>query len=345
MALPADVGGLGLDRVTTTLVMEELCRGGVGIGNTIGIAGVVASAALVRGPGELRKRFVEPFCEDTRAEQIGALAVVEPAHGSDLFDSDKPELALDTRARSDGDHWVVKGAKAGFVSNGGIANAFLVNAALQPELGMRGSAIFLVPGDLPGISRGKPLDKLGLRCLNQAEVYLDDVRVPGEYLLSPPNPELQPLFMESFLCTGNTFVGITAVAIMRAAYEEALAYSKQRIQGGVPIFEHQHIALKLFDAYTTIQAARSLLLHAIATNSERFPGDLALAIAARCYACNQAVRVTSEMIQVLGGYGISKEYPVEKHLRDAKLTQIEDGTVDTLALLAARKLEVASATP
>jgi alkylation response protein AidB-like acyl-CoA dehydrogenase len=340
MGLPKDVGGLGVDRITSSLVLEELCRGGVGFANAISISGVVAGMAVLGGDS-MRKRFVEPFCEDTKNLNIGALAVVEPGHGSDLFDADVPEIALDTRARMKGDDYVVNGAKAGFVSNGGLANAFVLSVALQPELGMRGTGTFLIPADLPGISRGRPLDKLGLRCLNQAEVYLDDVVVPAEFLAAPPNPEFHPVFMDNFLCGGNTFVGMTAVGIMRAAYEEALAYAQERIQGGKPIFEHQHIALKLFDAYTTIQAARSFLLHSIATNETRFPGDVRLAIAARCYACNQAVRVTSDMIQVLGGYGISREYPLEKHMRDAKLTQIEDGTVDTLGLLAAQKLEPA----
>lgn len=341
--MPEAAGGLGLDPITSALILEELCAGGVGIANTIGISGVVAMNALFRGTPELRRRFVEPFCEDTRAEHIGALAVVEPRHGSDLFEPPERRIPLDTMARKDGGDYVVNGAKAGFVSNGGIANAFVLSVSLRSEPGAAGGGMFLLPGDLPGISRGKPLDKLGLRCLNQAEVYLDDVRVPEVYFTGSIDPKLQPLFMESFLCRGNTFVGITALGIMRAAYEEAVAYARERVQGGVPIIEHQHIALKLFDAYTTVQSARALLLHAVEANAGAFPGDVRLAIAARCHACNQAVRVASDMIQVLGGYGISREYPVEKHLRDAKLTQIEDGTVDTLSLLAARKLDPACA--
>jgi alkylation response protein AidB-like acyl-CoA dehydrogenase len=345
MRLPKEVGGLGVDPITGSLVVEELCRGGVGIANAIVISATAAGAAAVRGPGLLFDQFVKPFCEDTRAEHIGALAVVEPDHGSDLFESDNPEIGLETRAVQDGDDYIISGAKAGFVSNGGIANSFLLNATLQPELGMRGSAFFVVPRDLPGISCGRALDKLGLRCLNQAEVYFDEVRVSSEYLLAPPMPELQPDTMATFLCGGNAFVGTTAVGIMRAAYEEAVVYAKERIQGAKPIFEHQHIALKLLDAYATIQAARSVLLHSIATNENRFPGDLPLAIGARRYACNESIRVTSDMIQVLGGYGISKEYPLEKHLRDAKLTQIEDGTVEALGLLAAKRLDETSARP
>jgi len=229
---------------------------------------------------------------------------------------------------------VISGTKSDFVSNGGIASVYLAFACVDPSLGIKGSGAFVIPGDAPGVSRGRALDKIGLRVLNQAAVYFEDVTVPEDYMIFPAG-ENYPFLHNSIITIGNLGVGYLAVGVMRAAYEEALAYSKQRVQWGKPVFEHQLIAEKLLDAYIAIETARSFLQKGSWFAKTAFPGDLKTSLSAKIYATNQAVRVTTEMVQVLGGYGISKDHPVEKHMRDAKLLQIMDGTNETLVSKAA----------
>ncbi len=339
MSIPEEMGGLGLDPIIMYLVLEELAWGGAGLASDILVAPVAAmfTAMFAGGNEELVEKYVRPFCEDKEAKHIGAWAITEPEHGSDCGFSDDPKIHFETTAKLDGDEYVINGAKSAFVSNGGIADLLLLMACVDPSQGMLGTGVFLVPGDLPGISRGKPLDKLGLRVLNQAEIFFDNVRIPQEYMLWPPGEGYQML-LETIVTFGNTSVGVLGLGVARAAYEEALSYAKERIQGGKPLIEHQAIALRLFDAYMSIEAARALLWKAAWYNTTHMPGDLRLTAAARVFATDMAMRVTVEMVQVLGGYGISKEYSLEKFLRDAKPLQIMDGTNDMMSLGASTRL-------
>jgi len=222
------------------------------------------------------------------------------------------------------------------VSNGWLADAFLLMVGFDASQGMEGTATFAIPGNLPGMSRGKPLDKLGLRALNQAEVFFDDVRITPEFLVLPGGPAYEAL-VERIVTAGNTAVGTLAVGVARAAYDEALCYAKQRVQGGRVIFEHQTVKLKLFNAYRHIEAARALLWKSAWLLSIGQP-HMPTAMAARTLASDMALQVTADMVQVFGGYGISKEHPVEKFYRDAKLLQIMDGTNDVVSLKAAEQL-------
>jgi alkylation response protein AidB-like acyl-CoA dehydrogenase len=232
---------------------------------------------------------------------------------------------------------VINGTKSNFVSNGGIADVYLVFACVDPSLGLRGSGAFVIPGDAKGVAREKAIDKIGLRTLNQAAVFFEDVEIPEHYMIFPPGDDY-PMLHNAIITVGNLGVGYLAVGLMRAAYEEALAYSKERVQWGKPIFEHQMITKKLFDIFTVIESARAFLWKASWLCKTRFPGDLKMSLAAKIYATEQAVRHTAEMVQVLGGYGISKEYPLEKYARDANLLPIMDGTNQTLLMKAAALL-------
>ena len=332
MLLPAHVGGLGLDPVTITLINEELFWGGPGLIQNVMVSVFVAFTAMMTNKTSLRKEFIVPYCENTDATQMGCFAGVEPRVGSDLVWVTDARVRLQTTARKMGDEYILNGAKSAFISAGGIANMIGVAACLEPERGMRGTGLFIVPGDMKGISRGRPLNKLGLRCLNQTEIFFDEVKVPKRYLAIRPHEDNWMNFVKSFICFGNTGVAVTGLALMRAAYEEAFAYARERVQGGQPIIEHGNIGMKLFDAFQIIEAARAIIWKVSWVNGHQFPGDISLTAAARCFTTNQAMRVTAEMIQVLGAYGITKEYHLEKYMRDAKLTQIEDGAVDTMAV-------------
>jgi len=339
MIIAEAYGGLGLDMFTMDLVVGELAWGGAGLASAILVAPVAQefAALFTMGDKKIINKFVRPLCEDKTGEISSAWAIAEPDCGSDCCLLDDPDLHFKTSAVKKGDEYIINGTKAAWVSNGRLAKLYMAMINMEPEKGMLGTGIFLIPADLPGVSTGKALDKLGLRALNQAEVFFDEVLVPKEYLIVPPSPVYKNM-VESIGTMGNTGVGLLAVGVMQAAYDKALAYSKERIQGKVPIFEHQIIQMKLMEAFYTIDAARSYLHNVGWWNANSFPGDIRRAAGARSFACNSAIKITSEMIQVLGGYGISKEYEIEKYYRDAKLLQIMDGTVEMLCILAAERL-------
>jgi alkylation response protein AidB-like acyl-CoA dehydrogenase len=339
MSLPQQFGGLELDAQTTGLVWEELGRWGPGFA-----AGLVSCATVPRlisflAPNNqaLIDKFVIPFCEDTQAKHISGWCSSEPEVGSDGKRYHDPKIKHLTTSRHDQGGYVLNGTKSDFISNGGLASVHLVVACVDPTMGLRGSGAFLVPADLPGVTTGKPLDKTGLRVLNQSAVYFDDVRIPEDHLLFP-HGEGYPMLHNSIITVGNLGVGYLAVGLMRAAFEDALQYSKERIQGGKPIFEHQLIAQKLLDIHVAIESARLFLWKGSWLSKTSFPGDLKTSLAAKVYATEQAVKHTAEMLQVLGGYGISREYSAEKYARDARLLTIMDGTNETLMLKAAALL-------
>ncbi|MFH2128797.1 MAG: acyl-CoA dehydrogenase family protein [bacterium] len=339
LALPEAFGGSGCDAQTTGLVWEEIARWGPGIAATLIPGGVVPQLISFLAPDnrQLVDQFVVPYCEDKTGRKITAWCSSEPEVGSDgsnYFDTQVRHL---TTAEKTGDTYCLSGTKSDFVSNGGIADAYIVFACLDPSLGIRGSGTFIVPGDAPGISRGAPLNKIGLRVLNQSAVFFNNVSIPEQYLLFPCGDEY-PVLHNAIVTVGNLAVGYIAVGVMRAVYETALAHAKKRIQWGKPIFEHGLVARKLFHCFQAIETARAFLWKGSWLSKNAFPGDLKTSIAAKVYATEQAVHQTSEMMQILGGYGISKEYAVEKFARDAHLLKIMDGTNETLLLKAARLL-------
>ena len=330
MAIKEENGGLGLDPSTTGLIWEELAMGGVGFAGTL-LAGQVLPLfidVLASHRADLIDAFVRPYCDDDTGTYTTAWGSSEPNIGSDGSNYYDKSIHHDTSITRDGDGWVIDGAKSGFVSNAGLAKAHLVFACVDPDQGICGSGVFLVPAG-PGVTAGKALDKSGMRVLNQADVHFDSVRIPSDYLLIPPSPNF-PMIHNAIKTVGNVGVGYLAVGLMRAAYEEALAYAKTRVQFGKPILQHQAVGFKLFECYQAIEAARMLLWRASNVLAKQMLGDLKLSAAARVFACNQAMRHTVEMVQVLGGYGISREYCVEKFMRDAKLLQIMDATVEIM---------------
>lgn len=339
MGLAEDLGGLGLDPNTAGMIWEELGRYGAGFAASLlpGAAVHQLIALLAPHNRELVERYVIPYAEDGTGRKISAWGSSEPNVGSDGSNYYDVKVRHFTTAVKKGDRYIINGTKSNFVSNGGIADVYLLFACVDPSRGLRGSGAFVVPGDAKGVSREKAIDKIGLRTLNQAAVFFDDVEIPEDYMIFPPGDDY-PKLHNAIITVGNLGVGYLAVGLMRAAYEEALAYSKERVQWGKPIFEHQLITKKLFDTFVAIESARSFLWKASWLCKTSFPGDLKVSLAAKIYATEQAVRHTAEMVQVLAGYGISKEYPVEKCARDATLLPIMDGTNETLMLKAAALL-------
>jgi len=337
LSLPKEVGGIGAPEMTNIVVQEELAAGDAGLASHFLVAPMIAGiSAGAQDRHPFYKDYLQAFVEDTKGAHSGAWAITEPDHGSDLFQFGEPAIHMEATATRDGDEYIVNGQKSAFVSNGWMADALLLMVNLDPAQGMEGTVTFAIPGNLPGISRGKPLNKLGLRGLNQAEIFFDNVRIAPEFLMLPPGPAYK-FMLERIVTGGNTAVGTLAVGVARAAYEEALAHAKTRVQGGKRICEHDTIKMKLFDAFRQIEGARALLWKSswlIASGKPHLP----TAMAARTMASDMAMRVTADMVQIFGGYGISKEHPVEKFYRDAKLLQIMDGTNELVSLKAADEL-------
>ena len=204
---------------------------------------------------------------------------------------------------------------------------------LDPSMGMAGGGVAIVPLDLPGISKGTALNKLGQRDLPQCEIFFDNVRIPKRYMIITPE-NYRDTFIQVY-CLTNASIGASFTGVARAAFEEALTHAKGRVQGGKVICRHQLIQQKLFEMFMKVETARAYSRAAMVYNFNTVPARLEYSIASKVYCTQIACEVTSEAIQIFGGYGLSREYPIEKLYRDARASLIEDGTSEVLALDAA----------
>src|SRR4051812_19661466 len=330
--------------LTLPVAIEELFWGDAGIGMAITGSALAAAGISGNGTPDQVAEWVPQCYGDAGKIQLGAFCVSEPDAGSDVS-------SLRTRAVYDeaNDEWVLNGTKA-WITNGGIANVHVVVAAVDPDLKGRGQASFVVPPGTTGLSQGQKYLKHGIRASHTAEVVLDDVRVPGSCLLGGkdkldaklarargrgPSGEKQPA-MSTFEATRPT-VGAQALGIARAAYEFALDYAKERTAFGKPIIMNQAIAFKLANMITEIDASRLLIWRAawLARNGgyQHAEGSMS-----KYKASEVSVRVTEEAIQILGGYGYTREYPVERWHRDAKVHTIFEGTSEIQQLVIARAI-------
>lgn len=317
------------------IINEELAWGDVGLAITLGLCGFHQPWIEQSG----NKELLERFCSPDRLT-ISCWALTEPDHGSDTvavtesFFSD-PKLRANCTARKVGDEYVISGQKAAWVSNGSIAELAVLFCTLDPSQGFKGGAVFLVPLDLPGVHRPKPLDKLGQRSLNQGEIYFTDVRVPASYMVL--GPEFYSMALETMLGYANSGMGQLFIGVARAAYDYAVDYAKERVQGGVPIFEHQSVRGRLFKMFMKVEAARALVRRVALYTAANAP-IVQYSIASKVFCTNTAFEVASEAVQIFGGNGLSREYPIEKVLRDARASMIEDGCNEVLGLLGGSRL-------
>ncbi|MGX1675133.1 acyl-CoA dehydrogenase family protein [Streptomyces sp. NPDC055400] len=338
-----DPTGLGIP-----MAMEELFWGDAGIALSIVGTGLAAVGVLANGTEEQIGTWIPQMYGDANDVKVAAFCSSEPDAGSDV-------ASMRTRAVYDAakDEWVLNGTKT-WATNGGIANVHVV-AVVDPELGSKGHASFIVPPNTPGLSQGQKFKKHGIRASHTAEVVLEDVRVPGSCLLGGKDKldERMARARERAKAGGGervknaamaTFeasrpaVGAMAVGTARAAYEEALEYAKTRTQFGRPIIDNQGVAFQLADMRTQIDAARLLVWRAswMATTGKKF--ESAEGSMSKLFASETAKKVTGQAIQILGGNGFTREYPVERMHRDAAIYTIFEGTSEIQRLVIARTL-------
>ncbi|MBN6035310.1 acyl-CoA dehydrogenase family protein [Amycolatopsis sp. 195334CR] len=324
--LPESAGGGGVtDLVTQSLVQEALCHGDIGIGNLITSNGFFADPILELGSPEQRDRWLTPLTGDD--PPLTALAVTEPDAGSDA-------ASLRTRAVRDGDSYVLNGQKA-WISNAPYAKWFVLFATVDPGRGAKGVTAFVVDRDTPGLSVGKPMRKLGQRAIVNAEVFLDDVRVPVADRLGEEGRGFYGL-MRTFDAS-RILIGAATTGLARAALDLALDYAGRRIQFGVPIIEHQAVAFRLADMAVKVDTSHLLTQRAARLFDAGEPVT-AEAASAKLVGSENAMWCTWAAVQTLGGWGYSQEFLVEKWMRDAKLEEIEEGTSDIQRLVIARRL-------
>lgn len=312
---PEEYNGGGMISVLTgCIVAEELAWGCLGISTAIIGAGLAAVPILLAGSEEQKRRYIPRFCDPEKV-YLGAFALTEPEAGSDA-------ASIRTTAVRAGDHYVLNGQKR-FITHGGIADLYVVFATVDRNLGHRGITAFIVEGETPGLSAGKKEKKMGMRASHTGDVILEDVEVPVENRLGEEGEGFY-IAMRAFEHT-RPIVAACAVGVARAAYEYALQYAQERVQFGKPIIAKQAIRFMLADMAMEIDAARLLTWRAAWRVDQGLPANIQASMA-KAYAADMAMRVTTDAVQILGGYGYMREYPVEKWMRDAKILQIVEGT-------------------
>src|SRR5438876_9891110 len=320
MCAPEECDGMGLDTVTYLLALEEIAAADASIAVSLSIHNAMPTTMLVRhGTAAQKERFLKRMA---RGELLAGFALSEPESGSDA-------AALRTRAVRDGDHWVVSGAKA-WATNGATADLMMVMARSE-----RGISAFVVPTDAPGYRPGKPEDKMGLRASNTVALALEDVRLPGEHLLGEEGAGFG--YAMEGLDAGRLGIAVQAVGIARRALEHSVAYCAERRQFGRALREFQGVQLKLADMATRVEAARALT-HTVATRRDRGEDTTMQASMAKLFASEAAMWVTTQAVQLFGGYGYMRDFPVEKLFRDAKVTEIYEGTSEIQRIIVARGL-------
>ena len=322
--IPEAYGGPGLDCLSGCLIEEELGWGCSGIGTSLMANGLATTPIVLGGSEEVMGKYLGMLIEEPK---LASFCLTEPDAGSDVG-------GMKTRAVRKGDKYVISGSKC-FITNGSHASWYVVYAKTDPEAGHRGISAFVVDRDAGGVAVDKKEDKLGQRASDTATISFDEVEVPAGNLLGEENHGFRLAMMT--LDRTRPSVSALAVGIARAALEFASGYSKERVQFGVPIAMHQAVAFMIADMATNVEAAR-LLTWQSAVQLDRGERNTLSSSHAKRFSADAAMECTVDAVQVYGGYGFIKDYPVEKLMRDAKLMQIYEGTSQIQRLVIAREL-------
>lgn len=322
---PEEYGGIGSDYLAYCITVEELSRVCASTGVTLSAHTSLAGWPIFKfGSEEQKQKYLKPMAQGT---SIGGYGLTEPGSGSDAG-------GMRTTAKLVGDEYILNGSKI-FITNGGVADYYVVFALTDPEQKTRGCSAFIIEKDFPGFSVGKKEKKLGIRSSPTTELIFEDCRVPKENLLGKEGEGFKIAMMT--LDGGRNGIAAQAVGIAQGALDAAIDYAKERNQFGKPIAAQQGIGFKLADMATSVEAARLLTYQAAWLESEGLPYGKESAMS-KLFAGDTAMKVTTDAVQIFGGYGYTKDYPVERFMRDAKITQIYEGTQEVQRLVISRML-------
>lgn len=328
MCAPEEYDGMGLDALTYIMALEEIAAADASIAVSMGIHNAIPTTMLVKhGTAAQKERWLRPMA---RGEMLAGFALSEADAGSD-------PASLRAQAVRDGEGWVLNGTKA-WASNAGTADLMMIMVrtdTAEARRGAKGISTFIVPTNAKGYRAGKPEDKMGLRASNTATIALEDLRLPGDALLGDPGMGF--VYAMEGLDAGRLGIGAQAVGIARRALEHSIKYCAERRQFGHPIADFQAVQFKLADMATRTEAARALA-HRAAARKDSGEDVTAFASMAKLFASETAMWVTTQAIQLFGGYGYMRDFPVEKLFRDAKVTEIYEGTSEIQRIVIARAL-------
>ncbi|MCM2350218.1 MAG: acyl-CoA dehydrogenase family protein [Bacteriovoracaceae bacterium] len=322
--IPAEYGGTGFSSVDSVIISEALAYGCMGMNTSFMANDLALLPIVIGGSHEQKKKFLEPFTQDFK---IASFCLTEPGNGSDAG-------GIKTQIKDGGDHWIVSGEKM-WITNAGYADLFVVYGTIDPNLKHKGISAIVVDPKSPGIELGKKEDKMGHRSSDTRGVRFNNVKVPKENMLGKPG-EGWAIAMKT-LDHSRPLVASSALGGSARALELCIQYSKERIQFGVPIAKHQAIQFMIAEMGMKVEAAR-LLVHKAAWLCDQGAHNTEIASYAKAFASDSCMQITTDAVQIYGGYGYSKEYPVEKLMRDAKLIQIYEGTSQIQRLVMAREL-------
>lgn len=322
--VPEKYGGGEMNDLDTVIISEELAAGCAGMYTTMMVNALAYTPIILYGTDDQKKKFLTP---QTEKMSFASFCLTEREAGSDAG-------ALKTRAKKVGKEYIINGSKC-FISNGGLASFYVVFANSNPEKGMRGLSAFIVPREAPGVIIGKEEDKMGHRASNTVELTFEDVKIPEANLLGKEG--IGFIIAMRTLDKTRAPVGAAGVGVARAALEYAIEYAKNRKQFGKPIALFQNTLFKIAQMAMEINAARHLVWHAAWLMDEGKPCGKESAMA-KAFGSDVAMKVTMECVQILGGYGYMKDYPMEKLMRDAKLLQIYEGTNEIQRLVISREV-------
>ena len=323
--IPQEYGGAGLDTLSAAIIGEELARVDAAIALIVASHNSLCAAHILNFGSEMQKQKYLPSL--ARGEKLGAWALTEPGSGSDA-------AALKTRATLEGEHWVLSGEKQ-FITQGSTAGVYVIMTSTEPSQGKRGISAFIAESGIAGLRVGKIENKLGVRASDTVAVQIEDARVPKANLLGQLNGSFDDVL--KVLQGGRVGIGAMAVGIAQGAFEESIKYARMRKQFGKPIAEFEAIQWMLADMATEIDAAR-LLVYRAAQLKDRGMVFVTAASEAKLYAAEAAMRATTKAIQIHGGYGYIKDYPVERYFRDAKICEIGEGTSEIQRMIIAKEL-------
>lgn len=322
--IPAEYGGSGFTALDGVIISEALAYGCMGMNTSFMANDLALLPIVIGGSDEQKKKFLTPF---TAEFKIASFCLTEPGNGSDAG-------GIKTSIRDGGDHWIINGEKM-WITNAGYADLFVVYGTVDPALKHKGISVVVVDGKTPGIQLGKKEDKMGHRSSDTRGIRFQDVKVPKENMLGLPG-EGWGIAM-STLDHSRPLVASSAVGGAQRALDLSVSYAKERTQFGAPIAKHQAIQFMIAEMGMKIEAAR-LLVHKAATMADKGERNTEIASYAKALASDSCMQITTDAVQIYGGYGYSKEYPVEKLMRDAKLIQIYEGTSQIQRLVMAREL-------